>query len=88
MHVVITGATGFVGRSLVRELLAAGHSVTALTREVERAARHLPARSRLFVWDAESAIDPHALRGAHWLVGRDLDAVFDFRRRRTQELMA
>ena len=33
MNVLVTGATGFVGRSLVPALCAAGHSVTAMTRD-------------------------------------------------------
>lgn len=32
MHILVTGATGFVGAALVRRLLAAGHRVTALVR--------------------------------------------------------
>ncbi len=32
MHVFITGATGFIGASIARELLADGHSVRALVR--------------------------------------------------------
>lgn len=68
MHVVVTGATGFVGRSLVCELLAAGHSVSALTRDVDRAARHLPARCRAVPWNPDGDLDPHALRGAHAVV--------------------
>jgi len=32
MKVVVTGATGFIGRALVPALLARGHTVTALTR--------------------------------------------------------
>jgi len=68
MHVVVTGATGFVGRSLVRELLAAGHSVTALTRDVERAERALPARCRALGWDPEGALDPNTLRGVQAVV--------------------
>ena len=41
--ILITGATGFVGRYLLRELLAAGHRVVALVRAADRAT----ARNRL-----------------------------------------
>jgi uncharacterized protein (TIGR01777 family) len=36
-HVLITGATGFVGGYLVRTLIARGDSVTVLTRDADRA---------------------------------------------------
>lgn len=37
-HVLVTGATGFVGQLLVRALLADGHIVTVLTRNAKKAA--------------------------------------------------
>ena len=37
-HVLITGATGFIGQLLVRALLADGHAVTALVRDPKKAA--------------------------------------------------
>lgn len=38
MRVLLTGASGFVGRHVVRALLARGHSVTAVGRDATRAA--------------------------------------------------
>nr|WP_225778693.1 NAD(P)-dependent oxidoreductase [Pseudomonas sp. Marseille-Q3773] len=39
LHVLVTGATGFVGRHLVAQLLARGCRVRALARDLERARR-------------------------------------------------
>lgn len=38
LAILVTGATGFVGRALVRRLINAGHAVTILTRDPLRAA--------------------------------------------------
>jgi uncharacterized protein len=35
-HLLVTGATGFVGRRMVEALTAAGHDVTVLTRDVRK----------------------------------------------------
>ncbi len=43
MRVFITGATGFIGAHLCRELVARGHEIVALVRDPEKAAAELPA---------------------------------------------
>jgi len=79
MNVVVTGATGFVGTPLVRALLAAGHAVTALSRDVARAARRLPARCHVVAWNPAGALDPATLRGADALVHLAGEGIADAR---------
>ncbi|MEU8897351.1 NmrA family NAD(P)-binding protein [Nocardia sp. NPDC048505] len=47
MTTLVTGATGNTGRQVVRELIARGEEVRALTRDPAAAARLLPAAARL-----------------------------------------
>ncbi len=66
MTVVITGATGFIGRRLTAALLAGGHSVRALSR---RAGGSLPQNVAAFAWDAMKEAPPReALEGADAVV--------------------
>ncbi|MGK4002839.1 TIGR01777 family oxidoreductase [Sorangium sp. So ce1036] len=50
--VLVTGGSGFIGRGLVKALLARGDRVTVLTRDVQRAQAALPG-ARVATWDPE-----------------------------------
>jgi uncharacterized protein len=50
MRVVITGATGLIGRALVRELLHGGHRVIALSRDDRRAQAVLGNAVTISLW--------------------------------------
>lgn len=61
MRCVVTGATGFVGRHLCRELTGAGHEVVAL----HRATSNLEGLREMSIARAEGALlDPESLRRA------------------------
>lgn len=63
----VTGATGFVGRQIVRELLDHGWSVRALARDEGKARRVLPASDRLAVVEGgvlEDAVVDRLMDGA------------------------
>jgi 2-alkyl-3-oxoalkanoate reductase len=61
MRVFVAGASGAIGRSLVPQLVAAGHEVTGSTRSEERAEALRTAGAREVVCDA---LDAEALRAA------------------------
>ncbi len=70
MQVVVTGATGTIGRALVGELIEQGHGVTALARDIERAKPVLPEGVKAASWPSPEHESPPAgaLRGADAVV--------------------
>lgn len=55
MKVFVAGATGAIGRPLVRQLVAAGHEVTGMTRREERAEKLREAGAEAVVCDVYDA---------------------------------
>ena len=66
MHVLITGATGFVGRSLCRHLAADGHQITAVSRTPVRVKERVPEVTAAIDW--EGLQKPGALDGVDAVV--------------------
>jgi 2-alkyl-3-oxoalkanoate reductase len=69
MRVFVAGASGAIGRPLVRRLLAAGHEVTGMTRREERAEEIRAAGAGAVVCDA---FDAGALREAMTAAGPEV----------------
>jgi NAD(P)H dehydrogenase (quinone) len=59
--ILVTGATGHVGRAVVGRLASSGHEVAALVRDVQAAEKRLPSGIALRIADYE---DPSALERA------------------------
>ena len=69
MKVLVTGATGLVGRHLLKRLIAAGHEVVALTRNVEDAGINLPVRCLIHEWFPDQGhLDERALDGVDGII--------------------
>ncbi len=69
MRVVVTGATGLIGRTLVAELLAAGEEVRVLSRDPAAARMLLGDDCEYFAWDPQThEIDAAALSGSSAIV--------------------
>ncbi|MDE1171067.1 MAG: NAD-dependent epimerase/dehydratase family protein [Verrucomicrobium sp.] len=63
--IFITGATGFIGRSLTRELCAAGHTVRVLARRPEKAFQLFGDQVEIFTGDlSDAALLARACTGA------------------------
>ncbi len=59
MKVLVTGATGFIGKQLLLHLRDRGHEVVVLTRQPDRAGVRLPVFCRVFLWDGSFLEPPH-----------------------------
>jgi uncharacterized protein (TIGR01777 family) len=70
MRVLVTGATGTIGRALVRALTQRGEDVVALTRSASNARGALPAAVALHEWRSPASSPPPAaaLSGAEAVV--------------------
>ncbi len=68
MRVLITGATGFIGKPLVGRLVQQGHEIVALVRSPEKAKSQLAVPCRFHRWDAAEPVPAEATEG--------IDAVF------------
>ena len=58
MKILITGATGFIGRHLILYLREQGHNIVALTRDSETAPVRLPVACPVFSWPDASQPPP------------------------------
>lgn len=58
MRVLMSGATGFVGRALCRRLIGAGDEVRAFSRRPAQAKASLDGVGRVFAWDAATYEPP------------------------------
>jgi uncharacterized protein (TIGR01777 family) len=66
VNITISGASGFIGRRLMKTLAAAGHSLTALSRH---AGSNMPPNVKLFAWDPGKGEPPaESLREASAVV--------------------
>ncbi len=63
MRIVVTGGTGFIGRSLCRRLREEGHEVTVLARDPHSAGSRLDPRITVIGWEGSGRL-PEAALGA------------------------
>ena len=60
MRILLTGATGFVGRPLARALFLTGHELTLLSRDAQRAEREIGVRGAYHSWEPTEGPPPAA----------------------------
>lgn len=69
MKVLVTGATGFVGKRVVAKLLANGHEVHVLSRNIVKAALTLGSQCKYFQWNDQAELPPsESLNGVDGII--------------------
>ena len=62
--IVLTGATGFLGKKIVRKLIDRGDEICILTRSVENAKKIFPTVNSIIEWSPDSNVWHSSLEGA------------------------
>src|SRR5690349_13866387 len=62
MKILITGATGFIGRAVCEALSQEGHELVAITRDPIHARSLIPAPHKTLKWDFSEAVPPTDLQ--------------------------
>ena len=58
MNILITGATGFLGKSLVKSLVKDGHSIKIITRNISKASKILGDDFDFYQWAQSTLVPP------------------------------
>jgi uncharacterized protein (TIGR01777 family) len=61
MKILLTGATGFIGRSLSVRLFSKGHNLLIIARDFKRAKKEITFPCEIFEWDIEKSLLPPEL---------------------------
>lgn len=68
MIVLMTGATGFLGKAVAARLSAGGHALRALTRNPQATQGRLPPGSAAYPWREGGPVPPEALDGVEGVI--------------------
>lgn len=69
MKVLITGATGFVGKYILKELAYRGHEIVIVSRDIEKAKKKIAIPHSAFQWDPSTEELPaEALEGVEAII--------------------
>lgn len=69
MKILVTGATGLVGKKLVKRLCSLGHEVVATTRNADKAKSLLPSEAKIVEWENFYTLPPEeAINGINAVV--------------------
>lgn len=79
MRVLMTGATGLIGREVGKVLAARGDTLVCLVRDVQGARRRLPFPAECYPWDHTRHVPPQALSGVDAVIHLAGDPVADTR---------
>ncbi len=79
-RVVVTGATGMIGRALCKQLIASGYQVVAFSRDPQKARRLVPGGAEYVAWTpSESGPWASAIDGAYGVIHLAAASLFDKR---------